>query len=157
MIRLPAITLIMGLCAASATSAAWAEAGQFVGRWHWDRARSALPPGEPVPDDVTIEISRADRSRLTWSVTVLTSPESAPHVETFDAPANGEFRPVNSDTTASFRLNGGSLQATFKGPAGQVDALTCALSTNNKMMTCSGAMSGSNGQTANYVDVYDRM
>jgi hypothetical protein len=151
------IALIMGLCAGAATSAAWAESGEFVGRWHWDRAQSTVPPGEPAPDDVTIEISRADRSHLSWSLTVLTSRDSGPHVETFDAPADGEFRPINSDTTASFRLTGGTLQATFKGPTGQLDAMTCTLSTNNKMMTCNGATSRGAGQTTRYVDVYDKM
>lgn len=151
------IALIVGLCAGAATNAAWAESGEFVGRWHWDRAQSTVPPGEPVPDDVTIEISRADRSHLSWSLTVLTSRDSGPHVETFDAPADGEFRPINSDTTASFQLTSGTLQATFKGPTGQLDAMTCTLSTNNQMMTCSGATSGGAGQTTHYVDVYDKM
>jgi hypothetical protein len=155
--RFRGIALIVGLCAGAATSAAWAESSEFIGRWHWDRAQSTLPPGEPAPNDVTIEISRADRSHLSWSLTVLAAPDSGPHIETFDAPADGEFHPINSDTTASFRLSGGTLQVTFKGPAGQLDAMTCTLSTNNKTMTCSGATSGSAGQTARYVDVYDKL
>lgn len=151
------IALIVGLCAGAATNAAWAKSAEFVGRWHWDRTLSTVPSGEPVPDDVTIDISRADRIHLSWSLTVLTSRDSGTHVEKFDAPADGEFHPINSDTTASFRLIGGTLQATFKGPTGQLDAMTCTLSTDNKMMTCSGATSGDAGKTTHYVDVYDKM
>jgi hypothetical protein len=155
--RFRAITMMTGLCAGLATGPAWAESSEFIGRWHWDRAQSTVPPGEPVPEDMTIEISHAERAHLTWSLTVLASPQSASQVETFDAAADGQFRSINSDTAASFRLNGGTLQATFKGPAGQSDALTCTLAANKKTMTCRGAVTGSDGQTASYVDVYDRM
>lgn len=151
------IALIIGFCAGAATNVAWAESSQFVGRWHWDRSHSTLPPEEPAPDDVTIDISRADRSHLSWSLIVLSSPDDGPHTETFDASADGEFRPINRDTTASVRLNGGMLQMTFKGPKGQLDAMTCTLSTNSKTMTCSGATSGSARPTIRYVDVYDKM
>jgi len=39
--------LVMGVCAAVAADAAWAEDRPFVGRWPWNRAQSTLPPGEP--------------------------------------------------------------------------------------------------------------
>src|SRR5260221_1114644 len=105
-----------------------------------------MPPGEPVPNDVTAEISRADGTHLKWSLTVLAS-QGQPNVETFDAPANGEFYPVSSDTTAAFRLSGSTLQATFKGPAGQTDALTCAVAADQKTMTCRGVLSDGEGHT----------
>jgi hypothetical protein len=115
-----------------------------------------MPPGEPVPNDVTVEISRADSTHLKWSLTVLAS-QGQPNVETFDAPANGEFYPISSDTAAAFLLTGSTLQATFKGPTEQMDTLTCALAADQKKMTCKGVLSDGEGRTTNYVDVYDRV
>ena len=156
MSALRASKVIIGFCVVLAASSAWAEDSPFVGRWHWNRAQSTMPPGEPVPNDVTAEISRADSTHLKWSLTVLDS-QSQSNVETFDAPANGEFYPVSSDTTAAFRLTGSTLQATFKGPSGQTDDLTCTVAGDQKKMTCRGVLSDEKGRTANYADVYDRM
>jgi len=108
-----------------------------------------------VPKDLICEISRAVDSHVKWSVTVLTA-EDRPHVETFDTVANGEFYPISSETTASFRLTGDTLQVTFKGPAGQSDAHTCTLSADHKQMICRGVLTEGDGRTVNYVDVYDR-
>jgi hypothetical protein len=147
---------IMGLCIALSVSSAWADGSSFVGRWHWNRTQSSPPPGEPVPNDVIAEISRADSSHVKWSLTVLAAQKQT-SVETFDAVANGEFYPINGDTTAAFSLTGNLLQATFKGPSGQTDTLTCALSADLRKMTCRGALSDGDGRTTNYVDVYDKM
>jgi hypothetical protein len=148
--------VVVGLCVALGASSAWADSSPFVGRWHWNRAQSTMPPGEPVPNDVTAEISRADGAHLTWSLTIVAS-QGQPNVESFDAPANGEFYPVSSDTTAAFRLTGSALQGTFKGPTGQTDDLTCTIAADQKKMTCSGVLSDGKGHTMNYADVYDRM
>jgi hypothetical protein len=153
--RLRGITVVIGLCAVLAASAPWADSSPFVGRWHLNRVQSTLPPGEPVPKDLICDIARADNSHVKWSVTVLT-PEGRPHVETFDTVANGEFYPVSSETTASFRLTGDTLQATFKGPTGESDAQTCTVSADQKQMTCRGVLTEGDGRTVNYVDVYDR-
>ena len=153
---LRATKIVMGVCVALAAGSAWADSSPFVGRWHWNRAQSTTPPGEPVPNDVTAEISRADGTHLNWSLTVVAS-QGQPNVETFDAPADGEFYPIGSDTTAAFRLTGSTLKAPFKGPTGQTDALTCTLAADQKKMNCSGVLSDRAGHTANYVDVYDRM
>ena len=66
--RLRGTAVIVGLCAALTASSAWAESSPFVGRWHWNREQSTLPPGEPAPADLTNEISRAGSDHLTWSV-----------------------------------------------------------------------------------------
>lgn len=153
--RLRGITVVMGLSAVLAASAAWAESNLFVGRWQLNRAQSTLPPGEPVPKDLICDIARAESNHVQWSVTVLT-PEDQPYVETFATPANGEFSPISSETTASVRLTDDTLQATFKGPAGQSDAQTCTLSADQTQMTCRGVLTERDGQTVNYVDVYDR-
>jgi hypothetical protein len=130
--------------------------GNFVGRWHWNRAQSNPPAGQPVPNDVIAEISRADSTHMTWSLTVLAG-HGQTSVETFDAVANGEFYPINSDTTAAFSLDSSLLQATFKGPSGETDTLTCTLSADQRKMTCRGALTDGDGRTTSYVDVYDRM
>ena len=153
--RLRGCTVIVGLCAALTASSAWAESSLFVGRWHWNRAQSTLPPGEPAPNDLTSEISRADGNHVTWSVTIVT-PDGQPHVVTFDAAANGESHRISSDTTASVRLTGDTLQATFKGPTGQSDAQTCTVSVDQQQMTCRGVLTDGDGHTVNYVDVYNR-
>jgi hypothetical protein len=75
--RLRSITVIMGLCAVLTASSAWAESSPFVGRWHWNRAQSTLPPGEAAPDDLMSEISRADGTNVTWSITIVT-PDGQP-------------------------------------------------------------------------------
>jgi len=144
-----------GSQATNAAGAAWAESSPFVGRWHWNRAQSTLPPGEPSPSDLVSEISRADGS-VTWSVTIVT-PDGQPHVVTFDAAANGESHRVSSDTTASVRLTATALQTTFRGPAGRSDAQTCTVSADQLKMTCKGVLTDGAGHTASYVDVYDRM
>jgi hypothetical protein len=154
--RLRGITMVIALCAALLASAAWAESSLFVGRWRLNRAQSTLPPGEPVPKDLICDIARADNSHVKWSLTVLTT-EGEPHVETFDTVANGEFYPISSGTTASFRLTGDALQATFKGPNGQSDAQTCSISADHKQMICRGVLAEGDGRTVSYVDVYDRM
>jgi len=154
--RLRSITVIVGLCAALTASSAWAESSPFVGRWHWNRAQSTLPPGEPAPNDLISEISRADGNFVTWSVTIVT-PDGQPHVVTFDAAANGESYLISSDTTASARLTGDTLHATFKGPTGRSDAQTCTVSADQQHMTCRGVVTDGKGQAVNYVDVYDRM
>jgi hypothetical protein len=154
--RLKLARSVMALCFVLAAGSAWADSSGFVGRWHLNRAQSVLPPGEPVPSDVIAEILRADGMHVRWSLTVIAA-QGQNSVETFDAVANGEFYPINNDTTAAFRLNGNLLQSTFKGPSGQTDTLTCTLSANQRKMTCRGALSDGDGRTTNYVDVYDRM
>jgi len=150
------IGVIMGLCAVLSAGFAWANSSPFVGRWHWNKAHSTPPRGEPMPQDFISEISRADPGTVNWSITILT-PDGQSYAETFEAAADGEFRPLSDDTTVSFRLSSDTLQATFKGPAGQSDAQTCTLSADQKQMICKGILTKGNGQTADYVDVYDRM
>jgi hypothetical protein len=154
--RLRGTAVIMGICAALTVSSAWAESSPFVGRWHWNPAQSTLPPGEPAPNDLTSEISRADGNYVTWTVTIVT-PDGQPHVVTFDAAANGEFTQISSDTTAAARLTGDTLQATFKSPTGRSDAQTCTVSADQRQMTCRGVVTDGNGRRASYVDIYDRM
>ena len=152
--RIRGINMVIGLCAVLAASSAWADDKPFVGRWHWNRAQSTTPPGEPAPDDLISEISRAD-SHVKWSVTILTT--DGQHVETFEAVANGKSHPISSDTSASCHVASDALQTTFKGPAGQSDAQTCSLSADQKQMTCRGVLTDSDGETVSYVDVYDKM
>jgi hypothetical protein len=156
MIRIRGTAVIMGLFMALAASAAGAESGPFVGRWHWNRAQSALPPGEPPPNDVVSEISRAEGNSVTWSVTIVAA-DGQSHVVTFDAGADGESHPISSDTTVSVRLIDSGLQATFEGPAGRTDVQTCTVSADHQKMTCKGVLTDGAGHTARYVDVYDRM
>jgi hypothetical protein len=149
-------TAVVGICIALAAGSAWADSSSLLGRWHWNRAQSTMPPGEPVPADVMVEITRVDSTHVKWSLTV-SAAQGRPSVERFDTVANGEFYPVSNDTTAAFRLGESYLQATFKGPSGATDTLTCAVATDRKKMTCQGTLIDGEGRATNYVDVYDRM
>ena len=153
--RLAGITVMMGLCTLLATSSAWAESSPFEGRWQWNRAQSTPPPGAPVPEGLLCDIARTESGHVQWSITIRTI-EDQPYVETFDVTADGEFSPINSETTAAIRLTADTLQATFKGPASASDTQTCTLSADRTQMTCRGVLTKGAGQTVNYVDVYDR-
>ncbi|TMQ16809.1 MAG: hypothetical protein E6K82_22850 [Candidatus Rokuibacteriota bacterium] len=155
MIGIRSTALVMGLCGALAASAGYAQDSPFVGRWHWNRAQSKLPPGEPAPKDVVSEVSRADGTSVAWSVTIVT-PDDERHVVTFEADPAGDAQ-HGSDTTASARMADETLQATFNGPAGRSDTQTCMVSANRKQMTCKGVLSDGQGHSVSYVDVYDRM
>lgn len=152
---------LMGLVGVGAASAwlaaapAWSADSPFVGRWQWNKAQSVLPPGEDAPADIVADIARVDSAHVRWSIT-MTNAQGRPAVESFDTPANGEFYPISSGTTAAFRLTGSALEATFKGPAGEIDTLTCAVSADRNRMTCNGAVTGPDGKPGTYVDVYDR-
>jgi hypothetical protein len=148
--------LVMSLCAALAATAAWAADSPFVGRWHWNRAQSTLPPGEPAPKDVVSEISRADGGAISWSITIVT-PDDQRHVVTFAAETDGSAKPISSDTSASARMSDETLQATFNGPAGRSDTQTCTVFADRSQMTCRGVLSDEQGHSVSYVDVYERM
>jgi hypothetical protein len=156
MIGIRSTTFVMGLCVAMAAGPAYAQDSPFVGRWHWNPAKSTLPPGEPTPKDVVSEISKADAGAVSWSVTIVT-PDDQQHVVTFEAEPSGAVKQISSDTTASALLADEALQATFNGPAGQSDTQTCTVSADGKQMTCKGVVTDGKGHSANYVDVYDRM
>jgi diguanylate cyclase (GGDEF)-like protein len=103
-----------------------------------------------------LKIDRSFISQAEPSAVTIVTPDGQPHVVTFDAAANGESVRISSDTTASARLAGGTLQATFKGPTGRSDAQTCDVSADRRQMTCRGVLTNGD-QTVKYVDVYDRM
>ena len=130
---------ICGLIVSLMVGSAWADGSPFAGRWHLNRALSKLPPSESVPGDTMLDISRVDSAHVRWSTTIANAQGRAA-TESFDTSANGEFYPINSDTTASFRLTGSTLEATFKGPSGESDMLTCARSADQKQMTRNGTL-----------------
>lgn len=152
------VAVCIGFCATllvAAGAAAADEPNPFIGRWHWDRARSKLPASEILPADMVAEFSRVDALHVRWRITV-TSAQGQQSVEAFDTPANGEFYPVNADTMVAVRLGRAALQATFRGPQGQTDTLACTVSSDRRIMTCDGKMTRADGQSQSYVDVYER-
>ncbi len=149
------LTVVLSAAGLLASGQAYAQGSPFAGRWHWNKAQSTLPPGEPAPADLVMDIARADATHVQWSITVKDQGGES-NVESFDAPANGEPYPVGTDTAASFRLSGGALQATFTGPGTATDTLSCRLSNNGSKMTCDGQLRQEDGKTVRYVDVFDR-
>jgi hypothetical protein len=146
---------LCGLMMLVASGVALADGNPFVGAWHWNRTESKLPPGEPAPVDMILDFSRVDPLHVRWSVTK-TNAQQLKSTTTYDTPANGEFYPIDSSTTAAFHLNGQTLDANFKGPDGEMDTMHCALSANARTMTCSGTLTATTGPAETYVDVYDR-
>jgi hypothetical protein len=151
--------VIMSIGASLGMSAAVAHAdtASFVGKWHWDRTRSTVVPGEPPPKDVLLDIADTANGRLKWTLTAV-DPEGQSHVESFDGPSNGAPTKVIGDeqTSASFVLASDSLKAVFKGPQGDSDSWSCALSADQRMMTCHGTQSDGQGHSRDYTDVYNR-
>jgi len=156
--RLRLLQAMLGLCLVGAAGAAWADDSPFAGRWRWNRTQSTVQPGEPLPKDIMTEIASVDPTRIRWSVTII-DPTDQKHVQTFDAPPDGQPHPVQGSgdgTTAAFTLASGTLQAVFKNPAGQTDSVACTVSPDRKKMSCKGTVAGDKGQAENYVDIYDR-
>ncbi len=144
------------LCLAAAGAARADENSPFIGHWRWDRALSKLPPGEPAPTDMSLDFERVDAVHVRWTVTVKDA-QGRPSLESHDTPGNGEFYPISEDTTASFRmLAPDRLQASFKGPEGETDSMTCTVAPDRRKMTCEGTKSAGGGKAVSYVDVYDR-
>lgn len=142
-------------CLVLISAVALAADSPFVGHWHWNKTQSSLPPGETPPEDMVADIMRVDNAHVRWSVTV-TDAQGKKDVESFDAPANGEFYPISTGATASFRLSGEELDAVFKGPGDETDSLNCTVAGDRSKMTCKGTLSQAGGKSASYVDVYDR-
>jgi hypothetical protein len=136
---------------------AWA-AGQgspFLGVWHWNKADSKTPPGEPPPAAMDLVFERADALHVRWTVT-LTDATGRKTADTYDVPANGEFYPIDADTSAVFTLGSDSLKAVFRGPGGETDTMTCRLANAGARLVCTGEIASPDGNKADYVDVYDR-
>jgi hypothetical protein len=149
---------LSALSVAAAAGPVAAQAPSFAGIWHWNKAQSALEPGEPAPRDILLQITEAANGKLKWTVTE-TDPEGGKHVESFDGPADGTAQALtggDGHTTAAFTLSGDSLAATFKGQDGGSDAWSCTLSGDQRRMTCKGTESDGKGHAMSYADVYDR-
>jgi hypothetical protein len=135
---------------------AWAaDPSPLVGTWRWNPSLSRLPAGEAAPAALTAVISRADPLHVAWAITT-TGPKGDTAMRSFDVPANGEAYPISSDTRASIQLTARGLNAVFRGPAGEVDTLSCMVGGAGTRMTCDGEVQGQDKKTSRYVDVYDR-
>lgn len=127
----------------------------FVGLWHWNRTESKTPTGEPPPAAMDLSFERADTLHVRWTVTI-TDATGRKTTDTYDVPGNGEFYPIDADTSASFTLGTDSLKAVFRGPAGETDTMTCHLANAGRRLICNGEIVSADGKTETYTDVYDR-
>jgi hypothetical protein len=149
--------LIIVACAA-AGAAAYADAGPFVGEWHWNQAESQTPPGETPPKDIVLKIASADVAHVQWTVTA-TDASGQQHVDSISATGDGKTSQITGSppgTTRAFTVTPTSLQDVFIGPDGSSDRATCTVSPDRKKLTCRGVESDGKGHSANYVDVFDR-
>jgi hypothetical protein len=151
------IAALLALAALSMTPAARADAPMFVGKWHWNPKESSTAPGEPLPRDVVLNITSADKARVQWSVTTIDN-KGAQTVKSFVGTGDGKAGPVTGDpgTTGAFTLADTTMESVYTSADGSTDRATCSVSSDRKKMTCRGAESDGKGHSTNYTDVYNR-
>ena len=150
---------LTGLGAVLTMSAARAEDGGFVGRWHWNAKASTAVQGEPVPSEVTTTIVNAEPGHVKWTVHIVDH-RGQPRTEAYDGPADGQPRAIEGagdGTMGAFTLAAGVLRATFHGPKGETDTLSCVVAPDQKSLRCDGMLRDAQGHTETYLDVYDRL
>jgi hypothetical protein len=145
------------LLAVSAGVAAAAGGSPFVGSWHWNRAASESPPGEPQPNAVVLNITHADTRRVDWRLTITENGQHA--VQSFTG--SGDGKPVavegrSDGSTGAFTVTATTLDSLYAYPDGASDRASCTVSPDGKRMTCRGVENDGKGHTAAYTDVYDR-
>lgn len=152
--------IIAGVLAPLAFAATALAAGPapFVGEWHWDKARSLSPPGEPQPRQVVLTITRADPTRVAWRL-AMTGDNGEQHQQSFNG--TGDGKPVavagsGAGATAAFIVTQTTLDSVYTYPDGATDKSSCSLSADGRTMTCRGTENDGKGHTAPYTDVYDR-
>lgn len=141
-----------------AAAPAGAQENQFLGHWHWNKAKSTLAPGEPAPKDASAVVESADGGTIRWTA-VIVDQEGQTHTERFNGKPDGTPYPVQgtNNVTAAFTWGNGMLQSTFKGKSGGSDAQSCRVEADAKTMICHGTWTDGDGSAQNYVDVYDRV
>src|SRR5689334_6418139 len=93
--RLIAAGLALAVSGA-AIAAARADTSLFVGKWHWNPRESSTAPGDPVPRDVVLNITSAEKARVQWSVTTVDG-KGAQTVKSFVGTGDGKPTPVTGD------------------------------------------------------------
>jgi hypothetical protein len=157
-LRMRTRSIVAGLATLVASAAVAAEPGPFVGEWHWNGTASVGAPGEPKPRDVVLSITSADAAHVAWRLT-MTDETGERHEQSFNGTGDGKPVAVSGNTTgsmAAFTVTPTALQSVYTYPDGATDRSTCALSADQKTMTCHGVESDGKGHTAPYTDVYDR-
>lgn len=151
-----AVVVLAGLAAGPA--GAQQVENQFLGHWHWNKAKSTLAPGEPAPKDASAVIESADGGTIRWTAVVIDQ-EGQTRTERFNGKPDGTPYPVQGtdSVTAAFTWTNGTLQSTFKGGKSGSDTQSCRVEADAKTMTCRGTWTDGAGSTQNYVDVYDRV
>ncbi|HZB91054.1 MAG TPA: hypothetical protein VE397_06410 [Stellaceae bacterium] len=152
--------IIAGVVAPLAVAATAFAAGPapFVGEWHWDKARSVSPPGEPQPRAVVLTITSADAAHVAWRL-AMTGDNGEQHQQSFNGTGDGKPVAVAGSTggaTAAFIVTATTLDSIYSYPDGASDKSSCALSADARTMTCHGTENDGKGHAAAYADVYDR-
>lgn len=152
------ISAAVGICAGATAAPALADENQFLGHWHWNKAKSTLAPGEPTPKDASAVIESADGGAIRWSAVIIDD-QGQRHTEMFNGKPDGTDYPVQGadNVTAAFTWTNGDLRSVFKGRNGGSDTQSCHVESDNRTMICKGTWSDGSGTTQNYVDVYERV
>jgi hypothetical protein len=152
-------SIVLGLVAATAATAALAAGpSPFIGEWHWNRATSQTPAGEPQPQQVVIDITRADAAQVLWRLTIVDE-NGQSHVQSFTG--SGDGKPVavegrSDGSTGAFTVTASTLDSVYTYPDGASDRSSCSVSADRRTMTCRGTENDGQGHSATYVDVYQR-
>lgn len=138
-------------------SAAIADENQFLGQWHWNKAKSTLAAGEPAPRDASATIESANGGAIRWSA-VIVDDDGQTRTQRFDGKPDGTPYPVQGadNVTAAFTWTNGDLHSVFKSRDGGSDMQSCHVEADNRTMICKGTWTDGS-TTENYVDVYDRV
>lgn len=152
------ISAAVGMCAGLAAPNAFADENQFLGHWHWNKAKSTLASGELAPKDASAVIESADGGAIRWSAVIIDD-QGNRHTETFDGKPDGTAYPVQGveNVTAAFTWTNGTLQSVFRGRNGGSDTQSCHVESDNRTMICKGTWTDGSGAKEDYVDVYDRV
>jgi hypothetical protein len=138
--------------------AAFAAEGPMSGpaTWTWNAKESAVPAGSPPPKSQVLKVTKDDGTNLAWSMTAVDA-KGKTNKMSWAGAYDGKERPARGGGAAAFsKGNDGSTKIAYKDPAGGTGEETCTVSSDKKKMTCKGKMTGKDGKSTDYTDVYDR-
>jgi hypothetical protein len=149
---------LLAVAACAAVLAAAAEPSPFVGEWHWNKGASTAEAGETQPREMVLNIASADAAHVAWTLTT-TDEHGERHVKSFNGTGDGKPVAIGQSTdgaTAAFTATATTLDSVYGNRDGASERNSCSLSADRNRMTCHGSDSDGKGQSAAYVDVYDR-
>ncbi len=136
--------------------AAFAAEGPMTGpaTWTWN-AKESKTAGE-APKSQVLKVTKDDGKNLAWTMTSVDA-KGKTHKMSWSGAFDGKERKASNGGTAAFtKGSDGATKIAFKESNGGTGEESCTISSDKKKMTCAGKMTGKDGKSAEYTDVYDR-